>query len=131
MLPFTPPSRSIGPVSTSNPASLEAYYNPYNSPPSTACQDAVEEVKLEHLRPFPSPLPSLRRPRYRFEGLRNFYYTLSHTLGFKEKYSLSLCFVFGGALVGFCLARMMMLNPANIRDKTVPGKADKARESCS
>jgi hypothetical protein len=29
---------------------------------------------------------------------------------------------FGGALIGFCLARTMMLSPANVRDKTVPGE---------
>lgn len=28
---------------------------------------------------------------------------------------------FGGALIGFCLARTIMMSPANVRDLTVPG----------
>ena len=129
MLPFTPPSRPTG--SARSPAPLETYYNPYHtgSQPSFAIQDTVEERKLEPLRASSSPPISQHPPHRRFEGLRNFYYTLSYTLGFKEKYSLFLCFFFGGALVGFCFGRTLMMNPENVRNKTIPGKADNAQES--
>ncbi|KAJ7181434.1 hypothetical protein C8R43DRAFT_869378 [Mycena crocata] len=40
------------------------------------------------------------------------YRSVSWILGFREKYSLINCFVWGGALVGFCLARSMAMNPA-------------------
>jgi hypothetical protein len=60
-------------------------------------------------------------------------------VGFREPYSLVLrsyhCMLllavgvnafdivifFGGALVGFCLARSFMMNPVNVRERTVPG----------
>ncbi|KIM81594.1 hypothetical protein PILCRDRAFT_821370 [Piloderma croceum F 1598] len=63
------------------------------------------------------------RPRKsRFEGLANAYSGVSWILGFKEKYSLALLIFFGGALIGFCLGRTMMMSPANVRELTVSGE---------
>lgn len=116
MLPFTP-----HPAGPSFSASSESHFNPYSPfEPDSVAENAVKEEKLGQMRT--SPPSSARQTHSRFDGLVNFYYTLSYTLGFKEKYSLSLLFVLGGALVGYCLARTMMMNPANVRDKTVPGK---------
>jgi hypothetical protein len=69
-----------------------------------------------------------------------FYRALSWILGFKEKYSLLNCkrnsvppsllahhvlrgFVWGGALVGFCLARALTMNPARTADAMPAGIA--------
>ncbi|KAJ7714084.1 hypothetical protein B0H16DRAFT_531776 [Mycena metata] len=41
----------------------------------------------------------------------SFYRSISWILGFRDKYSLLNCFIWGGALVGFCLARSPTLNP--------------------
>jgi hypothetical protein len=81
------------------------------------------------------------RPRKsRFEGFANAYSGVSWIFGFKEKYSLALCkcdafpeirdssslqyavIFFGGALIGFCLARTIMMSPANVREMTVSGQ---------
>lgn len=79
-------------------------------------------------------------PRKRFEGFSNVYRAISWIFGFKEKYSLAFCeymvsedfapaylnlsavIFFGGALVGFCLARTMMMKPSNVRTMTVSGQ---------
>jgi hypothetical protein len=79
-------------------------------------------------------------PRKRFEGFTNVYRAISWIFGFKEKYSLAFCeymvsedfapaylslsavIFFGGALVGFCLARTMMMKPSNVRTMTVSGQ---------
>jgi len=63
-----------------------------------------------------------RQRKPRFEGLANLYDAVSWIFGFKEKYSLALLIFFGGTLIGFCLARTMMMNPKNVRDLTVPGE---------
>ncbi|KAF5357476.1 hypothetical protein D9758_012507 [Tetrapyrgos nigripes] len=61
------------------------------------------------------------RQRQEANAARTFYHSLSWTLGFKEKYSLLLFIVFGGALFGFCLARAFMMNPKIMREQTTPG----------
>ncbi|CAE6420737.1 hypothetical protein BN14_02166 [Rhizoctonia solani AG-1 IB] len=50
------------------------------------------------------------------------YQRISASLGFKERFSLTFCIVFGGALLGFCMSRLMMLAPSNVIHKTVPGE---------
>ncbi|KAF8826953.1 hypothetical protein HHX47_DHR5000573 [Lentinula edodes] len=54
--------------------------------------------------------------------LLNVYQSLSWIFGFKEKFSLILFFVCGGALLGFCLARAYMMNGKIMREQTVPGE---------
>jgi len=56
--------------------------------------------------------------------LQHIYMTISYLLGFKETWSLTLFFIFGGALVGFVLARSFMLDPrsANIRKNMPPAE---------
>ncbi|EEB91648.1 hypothetical protein MPER_09963 [Moniliophthora perniciosa FA553] len=65
-------------------------------------------------------------PSYPRIGKRNpavsLYISLSSMVGFREKYSLFLLFVFGGALVGYCLARSLLMNPGKMRSMTVPGE---------
>ncbi|KDN51266.1 hypothetical protein RSAG8_00895, partial [Rhizoctonia solani AG-8 WAC10335] len=50
------------------------------------------------------------------------YRRLSTILGFKERFSLTFFIVFGGALLGFCFSRLMMLAPSNVVHKTVAGE---------
>ncbi|KAJ7916560.1 hypothetical protein B0H13DRAFT_1997740 [Mycena leptocephala] len=54
----------------------------------------------------------------------NFYRSISWILGFRDKYSLLNCFVWGGALVGFCLARSVTMNPnpSKIAAQLIPGE---------
>ncbi|GAB1519834.1 hypothetical protein RhiTH_002905 [Rhizoctonia solani] len=54
--------------------------------------------------------------------LKAAYRRLSTSLGFKERFSLTFLIVFGGALLGFCISRLMMLAPSNVIHKTVPGE---------
>ncbi|KAG8887707.1 hypothetical protein FRB98_009152 [Tulasnella sp. 332] len=70
-----------------------------------------------HDRPQPSSVASGHGNLF-----MNIYWTASAILGFKERQSLLLCFVFGGALIGFCLARAEMMNPTNLMNLTVPGE---------
>jgi len=55
-------------------------------------------------------------------GALNFYRSISWILGFRDKYSLLNCFVWGGALVGYCLARSVTMNPGKIAGLLVPGE---------
>ncbi|KAJ7772225.1 hypothetical protein B0H16DRAFT_1305264 [Mycena metata] len=50
------------------------------------------------------------------------YHSISWILGFKEKYSLLNFFVCGGALLGFCLARSISMNPARTASLLPPGE---------
>ncbi|KAJ7639907.1 hypothetical protein B0H17DRAFT_905416, partial [Mycena rosella] len=50
------------------------------------------------------------------------YLSVSWILGFKETYSLLNCFVWGGALVGFCLARSIAMNPGRTADMMPAGE---------
>ncbi|KAF8326528.1 uncharacterized protein EI90DRAFT_3127739 [Cantharellus anzutake] len=52
------------------------------------------------------------------------YMTISYLLGFKERWSLTLFIVFGGALIGFVLARSFMLDPraSNQKRHLPPGE---------
>ncbi|PBK64884.1 hypothetical protein ARMSODRAFT_1087744 [Armillaria solidipes] len=54
------------------------------------------------------PLHTEKKPRRKIPG-RSAYFTISNIVGFKQRWSLLICFFFGGALLGFCLfcARMM------------------------
>ncbi|KAJ7243552.1 hypothetical protein C8J57DRAFT_1366161 [Mycena rebaudengoi] len=49
-----------------------------------------------------------------------FYRSISWILGFRDKYSLLNCFVWGGALVGICLARTITLDPGRTPHLLVP-----------
>ncbi|KAJ6589089.1 hypothetical protein B0H19DRAFT_230385 [Mycena capillaripes] len=69
------------------------------------------------------PLARLIRTRPSPPGL-NFYRSISWILGFRDRYSLLNCFVWGGALVGFCLARSVTMNPnpTKIAVQLIPGE---------
>jgi len=61
-------------------------------------------------------------PERGHSGALNFYRSISWILGFRDRYSLLNCFVWGGALVGFCLARSVTMNPGKIAALLVPGE---------
>jgi len=52
----------------------------------------------------------------------NFYRSISWILGFRDTYSLLNCIVWGGALVGYCLARSITMNPGTIAANLIPGE---------
>ncbi|KDQ55610.1 hypothetical protein JAAARDRAFT_37015 [Jaapia argillacea MUCL 33604] len=107
------PSTSIAEVSATN-----APFNPY-------LPFASHSMKQDGLEDFDEKVPqSPKAPstRSRFDGLTSIYRSVSWILGFRERYSLLLMIIFGGALVGFCLARAMMMRPANVRDLTIAGE---------
>ncbi|KAJ7640159.1 hypothetical protein B0H17DRAFT_1105903 [Mycena rosella] len=58
----------------------------------------------------------------RREQRGSIYRSISWILGFRDKYSLLNCFVWGGALVGFCLARSITMNPGRTANLLVPGE---------
>jgi len=71
--------------------------------------------------PSGSDLPATTGPsRKTFRA--NTYWNISWILGFKERPSLVLLIVFGGALIGFCLGRTMMMDPNNVQNLTIPGE---------
>ncbi|KAJ7280352.1 hypothetical protein C8J57DRAFT_124012 [Mycena rebaudengoi] len=61
-------------------------------------------------------------PSQRPQPRSSIYRSVSWILGFKEKYSLLLCFIFGGAQVGFCLARSIAMNPSKTESTIAPGE---------
>ncbi|QRV87523.1 hypothetical protein RhiJN_15541 [Ceratobasidium sp. AG-Ba] len=60
--------------------------------------------------------------------IRRVYSWVSSNLGFKERFSLSFFILFGGALFGFCMSRLLMLAPSNVVTKTVPGESNLVRD---
>ncbi|CAE6439783.1 unnamed protein product [Rhizoctonia solani] len=89
---------------------------------SLPCTDSSSHTDSSHSKYItdePSPGDSSREQPGRF---RAGYRKLSTTLGFKERFSLTFFIVFGGALLGFCLSRLMMLAPSNVIHKTVAGE---------
>jgi len=80
-----------------------------------------EELPGAETKVLPEQNANPLRP-LRFKGILDVYHAVSWIFGFNETYSLVLCIFFGGALIGFCLARTIMMSPANVRDLTVPGE---------
>ncbi|KAJ6589625.1 hypothetical protein B0H19DRAFT_922845 [Mycena capillaripes] len=62
------------------------------------------------------------RPDDHRAGGSSIYRSISWILGFKEKYSLLHFSVWGGALVAFCLARSIAMNPARTSSLLPPGE---------
>ncbi|KAJ6617915.1 hypothetical protein B0H10DRAFT_1796384 [Mycena sp. CBHHK59/15] len=90
-------------------------YAPDSFSPYTLAED--KDVQGHDFPPSrPQNYPEQRQPR------SSVYRSLSWILGFKEKYSLVNCIIFGGALVGFCLARSITMNPSRTANQLVPGE---------
>jgi len=68
------------------------------------------------------PLETPSRPTEIRQPQGSIYRSVSWILGFRDKYSLLNCFIWGGALVGYCLARSPTMNPAKIANLLVPGE---------
>ena len=133
MSSYSAPNTSQSGTTTVDPQRQN--FNPY-SPGSDAAKDEGVLGSADSPK-FPNaPLKSSR-----FEGARNVYNAVSRIFGFDEKYSLALCasgtlilpslpsslrslavIFFVGALIGFCLARTIMMSPGNLRDLTIPGR---------
>ncbi|KAJ8085537.1 hypothetical protein PM082_004355 [Marasmius tenuissimus] len=86
----------------------------------------------------PPPLPSLPKrettageephPANRYPSLKKdstfgyLYFSLSGMLGFREKLSLVLMIIFGGALVGYCIARSLLMDTKKRFELTSAGE---------
>ncbi|KAF5337766.1 hypothetical protein D9758_016611 [Tetrapyrgos nigripes] len=103
--------------------------HPYGSVKSPVYSERERHVIYEH-----APLPALNRSTEgtgadmgagtqsrKPSSVPTFYLSLSGMLGFKQRYSLLLFIVFGGTLLGFCLARAFMMNTRIMRAQTTPG----------
>jgi len=88
----------------------------------TPSRSTSHYIKSPAIEDFPVSPPQATTTARKENFALSFYHSLSWVLGFKEKYSLLLFFIFGGGLLGFCLARSMMLNPKLIEEQTVPGE---------
>lgn len=98
-------------------------YNPYDSYNKEAPPPTVEANEAGGLGLQTDAAESTHSSRSRQPNtFVTMYWGISSILGFKEKYSLLLFFIFGGALIGFCLARTLMFNPENVQHSTVPGE---------
>ncbi|KAJ7703874.1 hypothetical protein B0H14DRAFT_3029169 [Mycena olivaceomarginata] len=102
-----PPSTSI----TITLSTAEDSYPPY------MVEEDAEKAPAESVTPGLDKHSKRRQPR-----VLTFYRSISWMLGFRDKYSLFNCFVWGGALFGFCLARAMAMNPGRTPHLLVPGE---------
>jgi hypothetical protein len=112
---YTPSRRSMM-------ADIDANANPNNpftshivkggATASSPVEEKVAHVPYDTVTPAPS----------KFGALGSAYRSVSWILGFKERFSLVLFIFFGGALVGFCLARTKMMSPYNVRTLTIAGE---------
>ncbi|KAG8985167.1 hypothetical protein FRB94_009817 [Tulasnella sp. JGI-2019a] len=105
------------------PTSSEtASFLPHQSPtPSTTPGVATDRSSyfepLHHVGP--DEQPSLT---YNKGPITGFYWRISSFLGFKERFSLFLFVIFGGALSAYCLARAEFFNWNNLPKLMMPGE---------
>ncbi|KAF8325258.1 uncharacterized protein EI90DRAFT_3073613, partial [Cantharellus anzutake] len=121
---------------TDSPVVTSASHDPslYHSPGSFAPSGSRRHLSTHPLIPFDPISESaekpddLHSPPNRASGflgiVRQLYTTLSYLFGYKETWSLVLFIIFGGALVGFALARSFMLDPraSNYKNNLPPGE---------
>ncbi|KAG9127150.1 hypothetical protein FRC07_000477 [Ceratobasidium sp. 392] len=91
-------------------------YDPY--------EDTKDEYKEEQ-----TPAAANATKSSALSTLQSIYFGISGMLGFGERFSLLFFVLFGGALFGFCLARVIMMIPSNVETMTVPGEWYWYRES--
>ncbi|KAH7343521.1 hypothetical protein B0J17DRAFT_713696 [Rhizoctonia solani] len=89
---------------------------------SLPCTDSSSHTSSSHSKYVADESPPEGSSREQQGRFRAAYRQLSTTLGFKERFSLTFFIIFGGALLGFCLSRLMMLAPSNVIHKTVAGE---------
>ncbi|EEB91327.1 hypothetical protein MPER_10329, partial [Moniliophthora perniciosa FA553] len=90
----------------------------FSSSVSSAPVSSIPEVSAT---PIPDSQPTHPRLEKR-NAIVSFYLSLSWMAGFREKYSLALLVIFGGALFGYCLARSPTMDGAKMRTLTTPGE---------
>ncbi|CAE6525619.1 unnamed protein product [Rhizoctonia solani] len=79
------------------------HLEPIASEPAKQSQDSVTNDQVDTRKPNP-------------------FVRLFQALGFKKGYNFVLWFIFGGAMVGFALARYMYLNPSHMINGIAPGE---------
>ncbi|KAF7351675.1 hypothetical protein MSAN_01600400 [Mycena sanguinolenta] len=82
----------------------------------------TDEDEIDKERAVSETPTSKKRPLRGQSGFAAFYRSASWVLGFREKYSLLNCFIWGGALIGICLARTPTFNPSRISHYLIPGE---------
>lgn len=121
MLTHSPSTTSNGHSPAVGLSSQKQDFNVYVPRPVASDFDKDEGFGRAEIGVRPNTPPT-KRSSSCFEGIGNFYRAVTRMCGFNEKYSLGLLIFFGGALIGFCLARTLMMSPANLRDLTIPGE---------
>jgi len=97
--------------------SQEEQQQPYS--PYTIEEEERNENKLHPMAMAMAPT----EPPPRASHSLNAYRSISWILGFREPFSLLHCFVWGGALVGFSLARSVTMSPSQLADgQLIPGE---------
>ncbi|KAJ7119483.1 hypothetical protein C8R44DRAFT_624333 [Mycena epipterygia] len=96
-----------------SPRVASTLYAPDSFSPYTIDEDAGKPLETPSQ---PEKYSEIRQPR------GSIYRSISWILGFRDKYSLLNCFIWGGALVGYCLARSVTMNPGKIANLLVPGE---------
>ncbi|KAL0058512.1 hypothetical protein AAF712_014806 [Marasmius tenuissimus] len=108
-VPDTPSPRSN--------ADLELLYRPMGSPVRSA-----DLFSKEHRNSVVKEDETInQRGKRKPNPLAFLYFSLSRMFGFREKFSLGLMSVFGGALLAFCLAKSMMLDEKKRSELTSAG----------
>ncbi|KAK0211909.1 hypothetical protein IW262DRAFT_1280250 [Armillaria fumosa] len=67
------------------------------------------------------PLHTEKKPHRKIPG-GSAYFTISNIVGFKQRWSFLIFFIFGGALLGFCLFCARMMNFALMQKYAPPGQ---------
>jgi len=116
---FSPVPEPLSPITSGHSGyPFDSYYKEGHSQP----ERDVESVDLPYAEPLPVRTQSLHSTEEHNSSFLNVWWGISTILGFREKFSLLFFIIFGGALMGFCLARTMMMNPANVQNTTIPGE---------
>ncbi|ESK94359.1 hypothetical protein Moror_8169 [Moniliophthora roreri MCA 2997] len=113
--------------STATPVNLSASQWP-STPISPTCTPPSNQQ-------FVAPSPIIHKPSIslnfeerskeittKHDRFLSIYLSLSWMAGFRERYSLLLCLIFGDCLIGFCLARSPLMDPVKMKTWTTPGE---------
>ncbi|KAF7313261.1 hypothetical protein MKEN_01013000 [Mycena kentingensis (nom. inval.)] len=106
---------------------------PFSSPPGSRIASTLysQEEQQQPYSPYTGTIqeeenldtkPTQTVPPPRASRSLNFYRSISWILGFHERWSLLNCLIWGGAMVGFSLARSVTMNPSKLPGLLVPGE---------
>ncbi|KAG8993644.1 hypothetical protein FRB94_010495 [Tulasnella sp. JGI-2019a] len=109
-------------LGSANEATAFNPYQPYSQPAQT---NGSGPSKFSYSEPAPERYqsgPGQPAASERKWPLSNVYWSISGIMGFREKWSLLLFFIFGGALSAYCLARAEFFNWNRLQDLMSTGE---------